>query len=627
MTRTLLTARTTGLLASILGTGALATALAQPPGGDGDRPRRSPVQRPPQPPDGSMPPPGPGGPVRFPQDVRAIDGVGNNPVHPDWGSVGSRLVRMTATAYADGVGAPAGADRPGPREISNAVMAQSESRPNPVNASDFLWQWGQFLDHDITETPIADPGEAFDIPVPAGDPWFDPFETGTATIPLDRSAYAFAGGVRQQLNNITSFIDASNVYGADEERASALRAHDGTGRLATSAGDLLPYNVDGLDNAPTSEDPSYFVAGDIRANEQIGLTVMHTLFVREHNHHADRIRQENPQLTGDQVYEHARAIVAGEMQAITYREFLPILLGPGALPPYEGPCPEVNAGIANVFATAAYRVGHTMLSAQLLRLDASGAEIGSGHISLAGSFFNPGEIEEHGIDAVLRGLAAQTAQDVDVYIIDEVRNFLFGAPGSPGFDLASLNIQRGRDHGLPGYNQVRQDFGLDPVTSFAGITPDADVQVALAAVYPDVDEIDAWVGMLAEPHVPGALVGETLRVVLADQFRRLRDGDRFWYRSYLSPSMVQMIEEQTLARIIRRNTDVGGELADDVFVVAEAATCFADVDGTGTVDFGDVLAMLSSWGPCAGCPADVDGSGFVDFTDVLVVISNWGACP
>jgi hypothetical protein len=74
--------------------------------------------------------------------------------------------------------------------------------------------------------------------------------------------------------------------------------------------------------------------------------------------------------------------------------------------------------------------------------------------------------------------------------------------------------------------------------------------------------------MLAEVHVEGAMVGETLRVVLSDQFMRLRDGDRFWYQNYLNPELVRVVEQQTLARIIRRNTAIAEETPDDVFRVA-----------------------------------------------------------
>ena len=505
----------------------------------------------------------------YPGTFRTIDGSTNNLANPTWGTTEASFLRLTPVAYADGTGAPSGPDRPNPRAISNACSAQAGNIANSVGASDFVWQWGQFLDHDIDLSPEVTPEERFDIQVPSGDPAFDPSNTGEVVMPMHRSLYVLTDGVREQINGITAYIDASQVYGSDDGRARALRLGDGSGRLKTSAGDLLPFNTDQLPNAAPPGVPagSLFVAGDFRANEQVGLTVMHTLFVREHNQLADAIRAGEPGLTGDEVYERARAIVAAQMQVITYREFLPVLLGPDALRPYRGYQEDVNPGISNVFATAAFRLGHSMLSSNLLRLGANNQSIARGPLSLADAFFGVQEVMQTGLDPFLRGLARQSAQAIDPMVIDEVRNFLFGAPGAGGFDLVSLNIQRGRDHGLPSYNEVRVAFGLSRVRSFRDVNPNPEVQANLRAVYQSVDDIDPWVGGVSEPPVQGAMVGEMIRAILVDQFERLRDGDRFWYERYLPPDLVQQVEAQTLAMIIRRNTDIGRELPDDVFRV------------------------------------------------------------
>lgn len=188
---------------------------------------------------------------------------------------------------------------------------------------------------------------------------------------------------------------------------------------------------------------------------------MHTLFVKEHNRLADGIRNGNRSLSGDEIYEEARRMVGALIQAITYREFIPVLFGPDALSGYRGYNTSKNAGIANIFSTAAYRLGHTMLSPTLLRLDDKGQPIAAGNLSLRDAFFTPWRLgAEGGIAPLLRGLAAQLAQEIAPLVIDDVRNFLFGEPGLGGFDLVSLNIQRGRDHGLPSYNQAREDIGL-----------------------------------------------------------------------------------------------------------------------------------------------------------------------
>ena len=511
-------------------------------------------------------------PLAAPADplFRTIDGSGNNLDQPAMNSHATQLRRLLPSNYADGISALAENAAAGPREISNAVAAQGELIPNSLGASDFFWQWGQFLDHDLDLTDGVNPAEHVNIPVPAGDIWFDPQGTGEREIEFNRSLYDVSMGTsvdnpRQQINEITGWIDASNVYGSDSERAAALRTLEGNGYLATSDGDLLPYNTAGLANAGGVSE-QLFLAGDVRANEQAGLTAVHTLFVREHNRLVDALLADNPGLSGEAAYQRARRIVGAQMQVITYEEFLPLLLGDDALPRYRGYRPDVDASISNSFSTASYRLGHSLLSTQLLRLDENMEEIEAGHLPLRNAFFSPSVIEDTGIDPLLRGLAMQVCQELDPYEVDDVRNFLFGAPGSDGFDLVSLNIQRGRDHGLPAYNEARLALGLEAAGSFADVTSDVALQQRLASA----DEIDLWVGGLAEDHLEGAMVGELLSAILTEQFLALRDGDRYWYQNQFSREEADALRRTRLSDIIRRNTDIGEELPDNVFRVRDA---------------------------------------------------------
>ncbi|MEM7170413.1 MAG: peroxidase family protein [Pseudomonadota bacterium] len=505
-------------------------------------------------------------------DYRTIDGSGNNQANPDWGASHIQLRRLADSHYGDDVSSMAGDDRPSARVVSNAISAQSASMPISYRISDYLWQWGQFLDHDIDLTEGTDPPEAADIEVPSGDPHFDPTSNGGVTISFNRSIFDQSTGLsasnpRQQINEITAWIDASNVYGSDEVRAAALRKTDGSGQLKTSSGKLLPFNSAGLPNAGGASS-SLFLAGDVRANEQTGLTAMHTLFVREHNRLARSIRRKNPSMTGDEIYQKARQLVGAEMQVITYKEFLPVLLGKNALSRYRGYKAKVKPDIANVFSTAAYRFGHSALSPRLLRLNRRNKEISHGHLALRDAFFSPQRIiKEGGIEPVLRGLAKQVAQNIDPFVIDDVRNFLFGPPGAGGFDLASLNIQRGRDHGLPSYNDARRALGMGAAQSFSDISSDPLIQGRLAQAYQSVEEVDLWVGGLAEDRHKKALVGKTFFKILKRQFEALRDGDRYWYKKVLSPVEIFMVERTRLSHIIRWNTKIGSELQKNVFKV------------------------------------------------------------
>ncbi len=325
---------------------------------------------------------------------RSYDGTGNNQTFLNWGAAGSDLVRLVPAAYGNGYSTPSGADRPDPRTISNTVIAQSGSIPNNMGLSDWVFQWGQFIDHDMDLVNLnTTPVEEFDIPIPKGDPIFDSGNVGGQVMQFQRSQYdpttgTGPGNPRQQVNSITSFLDASMVYGSDATRAMALRTGLG-GQLKTMRGDLLPLNTMGLDNADNG-DPArdqYYVAGDVRVNEQIGLTAAQTLFMREHNRQAALLATANPSWTDEQVYQQARKIVGAEIQSITFREFLPALLGSAAPSINSTYNASVNPGISTEWATAFFRFGHTMLSPQLLRIQNDGTLASGGPMSLQDAFF------------------------------------------------------------------------------------------------------------------------------------------------------------------------------------------------------------------------------------------------
>ncbi|MDF1701302.1 MAG: peroxidase family protein [Planctomycetota bacterium] len=503
-------------------------------------------------------------------EVRSIDGSGNNTDDATIGQAGTALRADVQAEYGDGIASPNGEARDSARAISNAMCAQEASILNRRGVTDMFWLWGQFLDHDIDLTPEAEPAESFPIEIPQGDVWFDPEGTGLFTLSLHRSTWLADTGTssanpRRQSNEITSWIDASNVYGSDAVRAAALRTNDGTGRMRLQENGLLPLNTAGLPNAPSGDIPSLFLAGDVRANEQLGLTAMHTLWVREHNRIADDLRGRNDHLTGEQLYQAARSRVSAEMQVITVREFLPLLLGDRPLGAYTGYDATVDGSVGVLFSTAAYRFGHSMVSDTLLRIDADGEEIAAGHLALRDAFFQPERLAtEGGIGPVLRGFAAKTAQELDPKIVDDLRNFLFGPPGAGGLDLAALNIQRGRDHGLPSYNACRVAFGLPAVTRVEEVSSDEEYVARLEAAFDDLEDMDIWVCALCEDRVPGAMVGPLLHRVLREQFRRLRDGDRFWYENVYAGDALREIEQTTLADVIRRNSEVGTELPDRV---------------------------------------------------------------
>lgn len=497
---------------------------------------------------------------QFDANTRTYDGSGNQIDFDDWGVAGTQLLRAADARYADGISDPIVEAIPSAREISNQLVAQTPgSFGNPEALSAMVHVWGQFMDHDLSLTePPSTGGEAMPIAVPIGDAFFDPRSTGSAVIDLTRSEYAKGTGTsvtnpRQHDNHITAFMDASMVYGSSYEEAIALRELSG-GRMLVSQGDLLPIGAEGN-----------FLAGDIRAMENVNLLTMHTLFVREHNHWAERIGSASPQLTDEQIFQQARRIVTAEIQAITFNEFLPALLGSESIDAYAGYNATVNPGIATEFSTAAFRVGHTMLNDSVEFMDTYSNQVAA-PMALADAFFNRELVEQLGIDSSLKFAASVQAQTIDGQIVDSLRNFLFGRPGSGGFDLASLNIQRGRDHGLSDYNTTREAYGLSRVNDFSEITSNVDMQNRLREVYGSVDQIDLWVGGLAEDSPAGRSIGDTFTAIIRDQFTRTRDGDRLWYENTFSADAIASINATRLSDIISRNTTVD-TIQDDVFRV------------------------------------------------------------
>jgi len=502
------------------------------------------------------------------EDTRNFDGTNNNITNPSWGSVDTHLLRFGKPSYYGGKNELPNHCRPNPRIVSNAICKTETNNPNAKGLSDIVWAWGQFVDHEIDLSEGTSPSEERPITTPMDD------EFPGRTIGFNRTIYDKTTGTsvtnpRQQINQISSYVDATNVYGANATRAAAIRVFDGSGKLKTSSGDLLPFNIAGFPNAHAGSIPptDLFLAGDVRANEVTTLTCMHTLFMREHNRLCDTIISDDPTLAGNDeaIYQKARRTVGALMQVITYQEFLPAILGENAISEYSGYNDAVDAGINNLFSTACYRLGHSMLSSSI-------HPVGLPELKLRDMFFDPQRIIDNGIEPFIAGLAKQVMQEIDTCIVEDVRSFLFSAPmADTMLDLAALNIQRGRDHGLPDYNQCRIGLGLKAKKDFREITCDKHLSKSLEKVYDHISNIDPWIGGLAEDFHGKANVGELIFIVLKDQFERLRDGDRFWYENDPAFSNTERaaLKDTKLSDVILRNTSIS-DLQENVFFASES---------------------------------------------------------
>lgn len=209
--------------------------------------------------------------------------------------------------------------------------------------------------------------------------------------------------------------------------------------------------------------------------------------MREHNRIASILSYKNRYWDDEKIYEEARSIVGATVQHIAYREFLPVVLGSHyerySLNSNYHYDPTVDATISNEFATAAFRFGHTLIPRDFIRYSPRG----SSPLSLHDTFFDPstlygaGSTHEKGTDPLVVGMTQQISEAADGNLVDAVRNRLFG----DHLDLAALNIQRGRDHGIPGYNSYREFCGLRKVNRFSelGDTIFQDVIAILQSVY------------------------------------------------------------------------------------------------------------------------------------------------
>lgn len=266
------------------------------------------------------------------------------------------------------------------------------------------------------------------------------------------------------------------------------------------------------------------------------------------------------------------------MQHITYQHWMQHILGPRGmemLGEYSGYNSNINPTISNVFATAAYRFGHSLINPILHRLNATFQPIPEGHLPLHKAFFSPWRIvQEGGIDPLLRGLFATPAKlkTPGQFLNTELTEKLFRAAHEVALDLASLNIQRGRDHALPGYAEWRRVCNLTVPEDFddlSGVISSLSIRDKLKQLYGHPGNVDLWVGGLLEDPVEGARVGPTFLCLLVDQFKRLREGDRFWYENpgVFKPEQLAQIKQVTLGRVLCDNGDNITDITSDVFVL------------------------------------------------------------
>eukprot|EP00092_Neocalanus_flemingeri_P003871 GFUD01004168.1.p1 GENE.GFUD01004168.1~~GFUD01004168.1.p1 ORF type:complete len:424 (+),score=61.01 GFUD01004168.1:976-2247(+) len=353
------------------------------------------------------------------------------------------------------------------------------------------------------------------------------------------------------MNTGTGFLDASITYGFNKAVSDQLRTNH-SGMLIQGADDLLPI-IPNLFNPNFSNSTKYtnVVGGDPRANMHPWILSVQTMFLREHNRLAQQIQSklnknnwENQKNNCERygmdecVFQNARRIVIAEYQHIIFSEFLPLVLGNDTMAKYHlytNATSEykkhTNPTVYNGFQTAAMRFGHSMVHQGGLALQnlTSGGNL-SETLSFRYNFFNDTRYHFEngsGYSQILGGMSIQGCQHFDRHVTKGLTDQLYNVRGLKkyGDDLASRNIQRGRDHGLPGYLRYRK---------FCGLEGHDDISAAnwelLKTIYDDKPEdIDLWTGGLAETHAPGSIVGPLFKCLLGKQYHNSKFGDRFFF--------------------------------------------------------------------------------------------------
>lgn len=489
--------------------------------------------------------------------------------------------------YADGISAPRNSYNPrsplpNPRVVSNYIHNDIPLE-GPYNL--MKMQWGQFINHDITNTALSsydglvdcckNPGArgCWPIYVPPGDPFYRAHNVTCLSFIRSGVCPTCQLGPRQQFNKNTAFLDASHIYGNTAEQAAQLRTYRG-GLLKFSIGKngeiLLPIAT-GPDQQCSG---TCFQAGDARVNQHPALTALHTLLLRSHNHHARALQMRHPNWSDEILFQEARRINIAEYQMITYAEYLPIVFGPilsayyHLLPSRSGYThydPKTDPSTWNEYSTAACRFGHSQIQAtfglytKIMGYGQQGPKQAS--FRLKDWYLRPSLLSDGLLQQIINGLLGSPSYSVDPWVTNDVRNHLYQSHKEhSGGDLVATNIWRGRDHGIPSYvNYVEYCFnhkvhGWKDLSLFI---PQFTLN-QLRKLYKTVDNIDLFTGGISERHFPGADIGPTFACINGIQYYHLKFGDRYFFEhggqaGSFAPAQLEEIKRSTLARLLCRS--------------------------------------------------------------------------
>lgn len=564
--------------------------------------------------------------------IYSYDGRFNNRQNKDWGAVGTFYKDEIEPEFEDGISVPINS-RPLPRYISNTFMNGPDVLGYDGNRlSLFELFFGQFVNHD-QELGATDPGKSFFISTPDDDDFLVLSQPpGFTGFNISYSAGVIVDGKFKVINQQTSWFDLSPVYGTSEETARKLRGQDGkllSQDYHVCGWDTVPpfYGGPGICSSPyknfTNWLPSFkstgapidpilfpidsdliFTAGDPRVEENIFLSMIHLLWLRSHNHIAEEIKKHKPNMPDDHIYHEARRLNIAIYQHILFDEYLPSILDQSYIKPYNGYDKRVDPGTSNIFATAAFRYGHSSINVfETLDVNRSSIVVKPHwtpftwpvNEKVLFGFGTPGPVgftspellyavekEEN----LIYTLVYQSQSPVDQYYSFSFRNL--AAEFIPA-DLASIDIARGRITGIPNYYELRKHFypiisdrdvyeyceeglTLDPIECFEVITTNTTTAGKLRSLYGKVRNIDGIVGLLTEDKPFDHIIPPSISNIIFGEYNRKRTSDRLWYENQFNKQTLDEIKSIRMKDLLELSFDGLILNADNPFIVDDGST-------------------------------------------------------
>lgn len=514
---------------------------------------------------------------------RSINGSCNNLEFPLLGQTGTPYKRYMEPSYDDGLDhartlSKSGKELPSPRLISTNLFKDNFQFDNDY--THIVAFFGQFITHDFSMASVATDNNGIPLLCDCANSNVNclPMKMPSSDImrmtcmKFTRSGSTFSTfdcklRHREQLNMLTSYVDASQVYGSDGAKEVSLRAFT-KGLMKVSSGihrnrTFLPHL-----NDPSCKDNNAakqcFNAGDSRVNNNLCLASLHTIFIREHNRIAEELAKLNSGWDDQRLFEEARRILIAIYQHIVYTEYLPTLVGRNFIKAFDlepkkineyymGYNQNVNPSVANEFSSAAFRFGHSLIRTHLGRYNLNNLAM-SNSVNIGDVIFRPVEAYNEaagGLDSLFISLINEPPSKFDTNIASHLQNHLFEVKVSDDVtlaeDLAAININRGRDHGIPSYNALREKCGFRRAETFnelSDLIKSPSQIMRLTETYEHVDDIDYYVGGLSEDSINGGLLGPTFSCIIALQFRDFKKGDRFFYENGDSNSPIAFTNDQ-----------------------------------------------------------------------------------